>query len=131
MLRMELATDYVEWFPARLRHILDNLISNALRYSDPTKGETRVLVAINRFDEMIELRVTDNGLGMSTDQRAEAFELFYRSAPARLAGLGVGLPVVKLLVEQSGGTLNVSSGKGQGTSLIVNLPRYGTGDFLT
>ncbi|MCI0333001.1 MAG: sensor histidine kinase [Planctomycetes bacterium] len=131
VLRMELASEHVEWFPARLRHILDNLISNALKYSDPTKGETRVLVGVNRFDEAIELRVTDNGIGMSGDQRAEAVELFYRSAPARVAGMGVGLPVVKLLVEKSGGTLNVKSGEGQGTSVIVVLPRYDTGDFLT
>ena len=131
VLRMELASEYVEWFPARLRHILDNLVSNALKYSDPAKGETRVFVGLNRFAESLELRVTDNGLGMSWDKRAEAFELFFRSAPARAAGLGVGLPVVKLLVEQSGGTLNVESSDRQGTSVVVVLPRYDTGDFLT
>ncbi|MEX0611117.1 MAG: sensor histidine kinase [Pirellulales bacterium] len=129
-LRMELASEYVEWFPARLRHILDNLISNALKYADPTKGEMRVYVGVNRLAEAIELRVTDNGMGMPWDKRAEAFELFYRLAPARAAGLGVGVAVVKLLVEQSGGKLTVESGEGQGTSFVVVLPRYDAGDYL-
>ena len=58
------------------------------------------------------------------------FELFYRAAPARAAGLGVGLAVVKLLVEQSGGTLAVDASEGQGTSFVVVLPRYDVDDFL-
>jgi len=131
VLHVELATEYVEWFPARLRHILDNLISNALRYRDPAKGEARVYLGLTRLTEGYELRISDNGLGMPWDKRAEAFELFYRSAPARAAGLGVGLAVVKLLVEQSGGTLTVESGEGQGTSLIVMLPRYDVTDYLS
>jgi signal transduction histidine kinase len=129
-LRMELSVEYVEWFPARLRHILDNLISNALRYRDPTKGEARVFLGLSGLAEGYELRVSDNGLGMPWNKRAEAFELFYRAAPARAAGLGVGLAVVKLLVEQSGGTLTVESSEGQGTSVVVVLPRYNADDYL-
>jgi signal transduction histidine kinase len=58
-------------------------------------------------------------------------ELFYRAAPAREAGLGVGLAVVKMLVEQSGGTLTVDGGKGQGSVFVAVLPRYEVDDFLT
>ena len=130
-LRMELSTEYVEWFPARLRHILDNVISNALRYRDPEKGEARVFLGLSRLTEAYELRVSDNGLGMPWNKRAEAFELFYRAAPARAAGLGVGLAVVKLLVEQSGGTLTIDSSAGQGTSVVVQLPRYNADDYLS
>jgi signal transduction histidine kinase len=130
-LHMELATEYVEWFPARLRHILDNLISNALRYRDPAKGEARVFLGLTGLAEGYELRVSDNGLGMPWNKRAEAFELFYRSGPARAAGLGVGLAVVKLLVEQSGGSLAVESTEGQGTSFVVVLPRYSADDYLS
>jgi signal transduction histidine kinase len=75
-LRMELATEHVDWFPARLRHILDNLLSNALKYSDPAKGEARVFLGLNRLDERLELRVSDNGLGMPWDKRAEASSYF-------------------------------------------------------
>jgi signal transduction histidine kinase len=131
ILHTELATETINWFPARFRHVLDNLISNALKYRDPNKGESRVTVVLNHLAESIELRVTDNGLGMPWDKRAAAFELFYRTAPLRSAGLGVGLAVVKLLIEQSGGSLTVESGEGKGSNFIVILPRYDVGDFLT
>ena len=130
VLHLDLACEHVDWFPARLRHILENLLSNALRYRDPAKGEARVYLGLNRRTEGYELRISDNGLGMPWDKRTEAFELFYRAAPARAAGLGVGLAVVKLLVEQSGGSLTVNSDAGQGTSFVVVLPRYDVADYL-
>lgn len=129
-LHLQLSTESINWFPARFRHIVDNLISNALRYRDPNKGESRVTVAVNHRGELLELRVTDNGLGMPWDKRAAAFELFYRSAPIRTNCLGVGLAVVKLLIEQSGGSLTVDSGEGQGSCFVVLLPRYDVGDFI-
>jgi signal transduction histidine kinase len=130
-LHLELSTESINWFPARFRHIVDNLVSNALKYRDPDKGESRVSVLLNHRAESIELRVTDNGLGMPWDKRAAAFELFYRSAPVRNSGVGVGLAVVKVLIEQSGGSLSVESGEGKGTDFFVVLPRYDVGDYLT
>jgi signal transduction histidine kinase len=130
-LRLELRCEHIEWFPARFRHILDNLLSNALKYRDANKGETRVTLELRVLDNAYELRVSDNGMGLPPDDRTEMFELFYRSAPARSAGLGVGLPVVKLLVEQSGGTLTTQSGDGQGTTFVAVLPRFDMDDFLT
>jgi signal transduction histidine kinase len=131
MLHLELTTEHVDWFPARLRHILDNLISNSLRYRDPDKGEARVTVSITRCAAGYELRVSDNGLGMPWKKRAEALELYHRSGPARTTGLGVGIAVVKLLLEQSGGSLTVESGAGQGTSFVAVLPYFSATDFLT
>jgi signal transduction histidine kinase len=130
VLRLDLSPDYICWFPARLRHILDNLMSNALRYRDSSKGETRVGFALRVFKEGYELRVTDNGVGMPKEHASGMLELFYRAAPARAAGLGVGLAVVKLLVEQCCGTVSVVSGEGQGTSVTVVLPRYDEGDHI-
>lgn len=129
VLRLALQSEHVEWFPARLRHILDNLFSNALRYRDPEKAETWVQVGLRVAPEGYEFRVSDNGVGLPA--RGEAFELFSRAAPVRAAGLGVGLAVVKLLVEQSGGTLTADSGAGQGTTFVVVLPRYDLADYLT
>jgi signal transduction histidine kinase len=129
-LRLELEVDHVEWFPARLRHILDNLFSNALRYRDPVKGEAWVLLGLRATDAAYEFRVSDNGMGLPADDR-RAFELLSRAAPVRAAGLGVGLPVVKLLVEGSGGTLSVRSEEGRGTDFVLTLPRYDVDDFLT
>jgi signal transduction histidine kinase len=129
-LRQELETEQIEWFPGRLRHILDNLLSNALRYRDPSKVEAWVRLGLRVSSANYELRVSDNGIGMPSSDRDELFQSFYRSAPARAAELGVGLAVVKLLVEQSGGTLAVESADGAGTSFVALLPRYEVDDFL-
>jgi len=101
---IHLENEYVEWFPARLRHILDNLLSNALKYRDPSKTEAWVHLGLRVSSEGL---VPDIGQrpGLAAGRERQMFELFYRAAPARAAGLGVGLAVVKLLVEQSGGTL--------------------------
>jgi signal transduction histidine kinase len=130
-LHLELATEHIDWFPARLRHILDNLMSNALRYRDPTKGEARVSLALSRSNVGYDLRVSDNGLGMPWKKRAAAFELYHRSGLARSAGMGVGIAVVKLLLEESGGSLTVESAEGQGTSFVAVLPCYTVSDYLS
>ena len=130
VLRLELEPDHIVWFPARLRHILDNLISNALRYRDPAKGEIRVGLALRVLKEGYELRFSDNGIGMPADQTASMLELFYRAAPTRAAGLGVGLAVVKFIVEQCCGSVSVTSVAGQGTSITVLLPRYDLDDHV-
>lgn len=130
VLRFELESDHLLWFPARLRHILDNLVSNALRYRDVSKGEIRVGLAVRTLPDGYELALSDNGLGIPADQLEGVFELFYRAAPARAAGLGVGLAVVKLLVEQCCGSVTVTSNDGQGTSVTVRLPRYDADDHV-
>ncbi|MCA9120673.1 MAG: ATP-binding protein [Planctomycetaceae bacterium] len=130
VLRLDLQPDSIDWFPARLRHILDNLISNALRYRDSDKGEIRVGLQLRALSEGYELRITDNGMGIPEGRATGMLELFYRAAPTRLAGLGVGLAVVKLLVEQCCGTIEVSSNEGQGTNVTVVLPRYDLHDHI-
>jgi signal transduction histidine kinase len=130
-LRLELECEHIEWFPARLRHLLDNLLSNALRYRDPAKAEAWVCLGLRATPEAYELRVSDNGLGMALAEQFQVFDLFHRSAPGRAAGLGVGLAVVKLLVEQCGGRLTAGSDVGQGSTFVALLPRYEVDDFLT
>ncbi len=129
-LQLDLECDHVEWFPARLRHILDNLFSNALRFRDPEKTESWVRVSLRASPDAYELTVADNGVGLPERGSEHDFDLFYRAAPTRAVGLGVGLPVVKLLVEQSGGTLTSQSASGQGTTFRAVLPRYDIDDFL-
>jgi signal transduction histidine kinase len=129
VLRLELASEHVGWFPARPRHILDNLISNALTYRDPAKAEAWVRLGLRVSPAAYELRVSDNGVGLPPGERDQVLELFYRAAPARAAGLGVGLAVVKLLVEQSGGSLSADCGEGQGTTFVAVLPRFDVNDY--
>lgn len=129
-LEMELECESVAWFPARLRHVLDNLVSNALKYHDPDKSEVLVRLGARATPDWFEFRVSDNGVGLGPADRDRAFELFYRAAPARAAGLGVGLAVVKMLVEQSGGALKIESEEGSGTTVTALLPRFELDDFL-
>jgi K+-sensing histidine kinase KdpD len=131
VLRMELESEHVEWFPARLRHILDNLLSHSLKHRDPDKAEAWVRLGLRVSPEGYEFRLSDNGVGLPPSEHQQMFELFYRAAPARAAGLGVELAIVRLLVEQSGGTMTADSGEGQGTSFVVVLPRYDVDDYLT
>jgi signal transduction histidine kinase len=67
-LRLELATEHVDWFPARLRHILDTLILNALKYRDESKADRWVLVGLRHLPDAYELTVADNGLGLVPNQ---------------------------------------------------------------
>jgi signal transduction histidine kinase len=130
VLRLDLGGEHVEWFPGRLRHILDNLIANSLKYRDASKAESWVQLGLRVSPAGYELRVSDNGVGLPPGEHQQVLELFYRAAPARAAGLGVGLAVVKMLVEQSGGTLTVDSGEGHGTTFVAVLPRYDVDDYL-
>lgn len=128
-LRLELETDHVEWFPVRLRHILDNLFANALRYRDPAAAEQWVALGLRAAGGVYELRVSDNGVGPPPGRDRRMLDLFFRAAPAQAAGLGAGLAVVKLLVEQSGGTLTTATGAA-GAELVLTLPRYDLLDYL-
>jgi signal transduction histidine kinase len=129
-LRLELESDHVEWFPARLRHILDGLLANALKYRDPAKAESWVHLGLRVGPDGYEFRVSDNGVGMEARDRDRLFDLLYRAAPVRAAGLSVGLAVIRWLVEQSGGELTAESAPGQGSAFVVTLPRYDVDDFL-
>jgi signal transduction histidine kinase len=130
VLRLELEPEYINWFPVRLRHILDNLFSNALRYCDRGKGEVRLNLSLRRWGSGYELRFADNGLGMNGDQRVAMLDLFHRAAPPRAVGLGVGLPVVKMLVEQCCGTMAIESDPKLGTSVIITLPGFDLDDYV-
>ncbi|MFL5341392.1 MAG: sensor histidine kinase [Gemmataceae bacterium] len=129
--RLELEIDHVDWFPARLRHILDNLIADSLKHRDADKAEPWLCVGFRRASHGYELRVSDNGVGLPPGKREEVFALLYRSPSAQAVGGGIGPAIVKLLVEQSGGSLTVESAEGQGTTFVAVLPRYDVDDYLT
>jgi signal transduction histidine kinase len=129
-LRLDLATEHMDWFPARLRHILDTLILNALKYRDESKPDNWVLVGLRQLPNAYELSVADNGLGLEADEGTEVFELMNRATSECDEDICVGLAVIKLLVEQSGGRLSVSTGEGQGARFIAILPRFDVSDYL-
>ncbi len=129
-LQLELACEQIRWFPGRLRHILDNLIGHALKSCDRSKGEMRLQVGCRRSEEGYELRVSDNGFGLTRAAQSTLLELFDRARPAHLADPVVELAVLKIIIEQTGGSLTVESMRGQGTSFVAVLPYFEMADYL-
>jgi signal transduction histidine kinase len=110
----------VELDPQRFRHVLDNLISNALKYSD---GEARVAVRTAGGRAVID--VADSGIGIPADELPAVFSRFGRASNARrrgIAGSGIGLYVAKKVVEAHRGSLTVKSKENAGSTFTVSLP---------
>jgi signal transduction histidine kinase len=128
-LRLELEQDHVEWFPARFRHILGNLMSDALLHRDPAADLGWVSVGLRVTPGGYELRVSDNGVGPPAGTDRRVLDLFYRPA-TRLGAQAAGVAVVRLLVEQSGGTITAVPRDGRGSDYVVTLPRYDLLDYL-
>jgi two-component system phosphate regulon sensor histidine kinase PhoR len=109
-----------------VRQILDNLISNAIKYT-PEKGSVTVRCASADGDGYVEIEVADTGIGIPRDDLPRVFERFYRVDKARsrqLGGTGLGLSIVKHLVQSLGGQVTVDSRVGVGTRFTVQIPRY-------
>jgi PAS domain S-box-containing protein len=107
--------------PERLGQALDNLISNALKFTPPGG---RVDVVLRRLGERAIVEVRDTGLGMSAEDQAHVFDRFFRAAATRdhAPGVGLGLTIVKAIVEGHGGTVGVESTEGAGTTFRIELP---------
>ena len=131
-LKISLEEDCIRWFPSRLQHILDNLFSNAMKYRDRKKTDSRVhFQFITSDDEWYCIRLTDNGCGMSELELENMNHVNSRAILHRRSNPGVGLAVVKRLVEQCGGAISLSSTADMGTVVDVVLPRFGLDDYLT
>jgi signal transduction histidine kinase len=109
---------------AKLQQAVLNLLSNALKYSPEDSIVTlRACAVLHDGRPMAELSVTDRGVGMSAEQQARAFERFYRADPSgHIPGAGLGLSIVKEIVDLHGGEVLLHSRPGQGTELTLRLP---------
>ncbi|MFO0902465.1 MAG: ATP-binding protein [Pirellulales bacterium] len=130
VLHLELDSEYVVWFPVRLQHILENIVSNSIRYADKEKGEARVSISFRVRPKSYEIDVADNGVGIPDEQSQVMLDLGRRASASRTDGVGVGLAVVKSLVERCCGQLVVSSDEGSGTRIQIQLPRFEMGDYV-
>jgi len=111
---------HVQADPARLRQVLINLLSNATKYNRPG-GEVRI--ELSHDADWVQLAVCDTGLGMSAEQVAHLFEPFNRLGREHsgIEGTGIGLVLVRQLVEAMGGRLSVQSELGAGTCMVIRL----------
>ncbi|GEB22154.1 two-component sensor histidine kinase [Brevibacterium aurantiacum] len=103
-----------------------NLIDNAINYSP---DGTRIGVGVELVDERVEISVTDQGIGLSTQDTERVFERFYRVDPARsriTGGTGLGLSIVKHIIATHGGEVKVWSRLGKGSTFTIVLPLAGT-----
>jgi signal transduction histidine kinase/ActR/RegA family two-component response regulator len=113
---------FVEADPIRTEQIMVNLLNNAAKYTNP--GGT-VALHVMQDKHFVVMSVKDNGIGISKAMQKRIFEPFFQVRRGKLAteGLGVGLPLVRNLVEMHGGTIEVKSeGEGKGSEFIVRLP---------
>ena len=111
---------------ARVRQVLVNLISNAVKFT-PHDGRVIVSTSLQKSGDAAwgEVRVSDNGPGIPAAELGAVFAPYYRSASAaRLPGVGLGLAISHALIEQMGGTLTVESESGAGACFIVRLPAF-------
>ena len=111
-----------DFVPSYIIKIVTNLISNALKYTP--KGGT-ITVRVSADNDTVTLRVSDTGVGMNEADIKHIFELFYQASNSEgKGGSGIGLPLVKQLVEKVNGTITVESKEGQGTTFVTVLKRH-------
>ena len=115
--------------PARLAQALTNILSNAVKYTDPNGDVT---VTVHNTDAAVRIEVSDTGIGIPPEQLDHVFEMFtrvYDHSSRMPAGLGIGLALARRLVEMHGGTMTAhSAGAGQGSTFRVTLPRVVSAD---
>jgi signal transduction histidine kinase len=108
--------------PSLLRRVLDNLLDNARKFSE---GEISLSGQTSEDGKSLVFQVKDRGVGISAADQARIFEPFFRSDPSRTratGGVGLGLAVVKRIVEAHAGTIAVESELGRGSEFVVRIP---------
>jgi PAS domain S-box-containing protein len=114
---------YVHADPARLSQVIGNLLANAIKFTEP--GGV-IHLRVERDNDRAVIRVADNGIGIAADQLSRIFELFTQvdtSLERSRGGLGIGLTLLKTLVEMHDGTVEAhSAGLGRGSEFVVRLP---------
>ena len=111
--------------PQRIKQVLSNLVTNAIKFTPP--GGT-VTVKIEPHNEQFAMiSVVDTGYGILPEDRPHIFERFYQSnhsQQSKMGGYGLGLPIAKLIIEQHGGALNFETAVDQGTTFSFTVPLY-------
>jgi signal transduction histidine kinase len=110
--------------PARMRQALHNLLDNALRH---TSSGGAVTVSVEQLEQTVQIRVQDTGEGIASQELPNVFDRFYRGDGGQgrdREGAGLGLAIVRAIVQAHGGTVTASSpGHGQGSTFAISLPK--------
>ena len=110
----------IEADAVRIRQVVTNLLTNAVRYNHDGGG---IFITIHKEEHLVMLAVADTGVGISATDLPRVFERFYRADKSRASGgSGLGLAISKAIVEAHGGTIEVSSEAGRGSIFTLRLP---------
>lgn len=107
----------------RLSVILNNLISNAVKYQKPNVPDQKVILDVDVTAEKAVIRIADNGIGILSEHLNNIFKIFFRSNHS-VDGLGIGLYIVKEALTRIGGEINVESEFGEGTTFTLTVPNH-------
>lgn len=111
--------------PEQMRRVINNIISNSLKYTD--KPQAEIMMKILDVGDFVQVELSDNGKGIATKDLPYIFERFYRADASRNSskgGSGIGLAIVKKIVEEHGGKIWASSEEGVGTTMYFVVRKY-------
>ena len=117
--------------PEQLRRVINNIISNAIKYKDPKKDLHKVNIHLLDVGDFVQVEISDNGIGIPQKDVPNIFDRFFRSDLSRhssAGGSGIGLSIVKKIVEDHGGQIWASSKEGEGTTMHFVIRKYLGGD---
>ncbi|ASZ10923.1 hybrid sensor histidine kinase/response regulator [Chitinophaga pendula] len=106
----------------RISVILNNLISNAVKYQKPDEAHPRVNLLVKVEPHKASIIIADNGIGILSEHLNNIFKMFFRSKNNNKPGSGIGLYIVKEALNKIGGTINVESKYGEGTQFEITIP---------
>ncbi len=107
--------------PQRIDNLLSNLVSNSIKYHNPESEAPFVKISVRSEKGKAIIKIEDNGIGIKKENQKKIFDMFYR-ASAQSKGSGIGLYIVREIVEKLSGSVKVSSILGEGTIFTISLP---------
>ena len=121
-LRLEADHYMVEADKDQMLNIILNLLDNAIKYSP---GRPEITIRSSNHDQWLQISISDRGIGIRSDEQKRIFDRFYRVHTGNvhnIKGFGLGLSYVKEFLTAMGGTIEVESKKGEGSTFTVNIP---------
>jgi len=105
----------------RIRSVIHNIVSNSIKYADPAKNERHLNITAKTSASHCMLTFSDNGIGIPQENQERVFDMFYRGTSMR-TGSGLGLYIVKEMLYKLGGSLQLTSQEGMGTTITLEIP---------
>lgn len=115
------ASSEIRFSIAGAKSLIQNLLSNALKYRHPDR-QPEILIRTNKNQDFVELSIKDNGLGIDMEKDGDKLFSKFKRIHTNAEGSGLGLSLIKSMVEDSGGAIEVRSELGKGTEFIISFP---------